>query len=88
MTAHRWAEPKDRLGIPSGVWVSNQKCWLDDVGRTIMTRGPEDIARRPFQVAIVSTGLIVHQSTEATVLKRVRVGTLIRDCPLEIFMPI
>ncbi len=79
LTLQWQAELKDRLGIPSGVWVSNQKCWLDAEGRTIMTRGPEDIARCPFQVAIVSTGLIVHQSAEANVLKRVRVGTLILD---------
>ncbi|MCZ8320048.1 MAG: phospholipase D-like domain-containing protein [Novosphingobium sp.] len=79
LTLQWQAELKDRLGIPSGVWVSNQKCWLDAEGRTIMTRGPEDIGRCPFQVAIVSTGLIVHQSTEASVLKRIRVGTLILD---------
>jgi superfamily II DNA or RNA helicase len=79
LTLQWQAELKDRLGIPSGVWVSNQKSWLDAEGRTIMTRGAEDIARCPFQVAIVSTGLIVHQSTEAEVLKRVRVGTLILD---------
>ena len=79
LTLQWQAELKDRLGIPSGVWVSNQKCWLDAEGRTIMTRGAEDIARCPFQVAIVSTGLIVHQSAEANVLKRVRVGTLILD---------
>lgn len=79
LTLQWQAEMKDRLGIPSGVWVSNQKCWLDAEGRTVMTRGAEDIARCPFQVAIVSTGLIVHQSAEADVLKRVRVGTLILD---------
>lgn len=79
LTLQWQTELKDRLGIPSGVWVSNQKCWLDAEGRTIMTRGPEDIARCPFQVAIVSTGLIVHQSAEANVLKRIRVGTLILD---------
>lgn len=79
LTLQWQTELKDRLGIPSGVWVSNQKCWLDAEGRTIMTRGAEDIARCPFQVAIVSTGLIVHQSAEANVLKRVRVGTLILD---------
>ena len=79
LTLQWQAELKDRLGIPSGVWVSNQKCWIDAEGRTIMTRGPEDIGRCPFQVAIVSTGLIVHQSTEASILKRIRVGTLILD---------
>jgi len=79
LTLQWQAELKDRLGIPSGVWVSNQKCWLDAEGRTIMTRGAEDITHCPFQVAIVSTGLIIHQSTESEVLKRTRVGTLILD---------
>lgn len=79
LTLQWQAELKDRLGIPSGVWVSNQKCWVDNEGRTILTRGPEDIARCPFQVAIVSTGLIVHQSKEAEILLKLRVGTLILD---------
>jgi len=44
-----------------------------------MTQGPEHIGRCAFQVAIVSAGLIVRQSTEAIVLKRIRVGTFILD---------
>lgn len=79
LTLQWQTELKDRLGIPSAVWVSNQKLWLDPEGRKIMTRGAEDIARCPYQVAIVSTGLIVHQSPEAQVLKKLRVGTLILD---------
>lgn len=79
LTLQWQTELKDRLGIPSAVWVSNQKHWLDPEGRKIMTRGAEDIARCPFQVAIVSTGLIVHQSPEAQVLKKLRLGTLILD---------
>lgn len=79
LTLQWQTELKDRLGIPSAVWVSNQKLWLDPEGRKIMTRGAEDIARCPYQVAIVSTGLIVHQSHEAQVLKKLKVGTLILD---------
>lgn len=79
LTLQWQTELKDRLGIPSAVWVSNQKLWLDPEGRKIMTRGAEDIARCPYQVAIVSTGLIVHQSHEAQVLKKIKVGTLILD---------
>lgn len=79
LTLQWQTELKDRLGIPSAVWVSNQKHWLDPEGRKIMTRGAEDIARCPYQVAIVSTGLIVHQSPEAQVLKKLRLGTLILD---------
>ena len=79
LTLQWQTELKDRLGIPSAVWVSNQKHWLDPEGRKVMTRGAEDIARCPYQVAIVSTGLIVHQSPEAQVLKKLRLGTLILD---------
>jgi len=55
-------ELKDRLGIPSCVWVSNKKEWVDPEGRSIPGKGPEDIAHCPFQVAIVSTGLIFQSS--------------------------
>lgn len=79
LTLQWQTELKDRLGIPSAVWVSNQKVWLDPEGRKVMTRGAEDIARCPYQVAIVSTGLIVHQSVEAQVLKKLKLGTLILD---------
>lgn len=79
LTLQWQTELKDRLGIPSAVWVSNQKLWLDTEGRKILTRGAKDIARCPYQVAIVSTGLIVHQSPEAQVLKKLKVGTLILD---------
>lgn len=79
LTLQWQTELKDRLGIPSAVWVSNKKIWLDPEGRKIMTRGAEDIARCPYQVAIVSTGLVVHQSHEAQVLKKLKVGTLILD---------
>ena len=58
LTLQWQVELKDRLGIPSAVWLSSQKVWMDHNGHTIKTRGPEDIARCPFQIAIVSTGLI------------------------------
>ena len=49
-------ELHDRLGIPSAVWSSVQKVWIDPHGHTIKTRGAEDITRCPFRIAIVSTG--------------------------------
>lgn len=79
---YQWqAELNDRLGVVSGVWKSQTKEWIDPQGRAIRTRGPEDVVRCPFQVAIVSTGLIVAGSAEADFLKsaRTRVGTLILD---------
>jgi superfamily II DNA or RNA helicase len=69
----------DKLGIPSAVWSSTDKVWFDPDGRVIQTRGPEDITSCPYQVAIVSTGLITHQSPEAGHLLKHRYGTVILD---------
>ena len=49
----------EKLGIPSARWISNQKAWIDHRGHTIPSR-PEDIARCPYKVAIVSTGLMMR----------------------------
>jgi hypothetical protein len=45
----------------------------------IKTRGAEDIARCPFRIAIVSTGLIFHDSEERRHLLERRFGTVILD---------
>jgi len=79
LTLQWQVELKDRLGIPSAVWHSARKLWLDHNGHTIKTRGPEDIARCPFRVAIVSTGLIFHDSDERGFLLERRFGTVILD---------
>jgi len=72
-------ELADELGIPSSVWLSQQKEWLDHRGHRIRTRGPEDIAHCPTQIAIVSTGLIFHDSAERQQLLERRYGTVILD---------
>ena len=46
-------ELKDRLGIPSAVWLSTDKQWVDQNGHVIRTRGAEDVVRCPFRIAIV-----------------------------------
>jgi SNF2 family DNA or RNA helicase len=72
-------ELKDRLGIPSAVWHSNKKVWIDPDGRYIRTRGEDDIARCPYKIALVSTGLIFHESREREVLLGRKYGTVILD---------
>ena len=72
-------ELADKLGIPSAVWSSTKKLWLDHRGHEIRVRGPEDIARCPSQIAIVSTGLIFHNSEEREHLLKRRYGTVILD---------
>lgn len=69
----------DKLGIPSAVWSSTKKVWLNHHGNEIRTRGPEDVANCPAQIAIVSTGLIFHDSDERQYLLKRRFGTVILD---------
>src|ERR1039457_4092959 len=72
-------ELKDRLGVPIAVWISNKKVWQDHNEHIIKTRGPEDIVRCPFRIAIVSTGLIFHDSEERQFLLDRRYGTVVLD---------
>jgi superfamily II DNA or RNA helicase len=79
LTLQWQVELKDHLGIPSAVWSSAQKVWIDPHGHTIKTRGPEDVTRCPFRIAIVSTGLIFHHSAERAFLLERRFGTVVLD---------
>jgi SNF2 family DNA or RNA helicase len=79
LTLQWQVELKDMLGIPSAVWLSSKKVWLDHQGHLINTRGPEDVVRCPYQIAIVSTGLIFHDSEERALLLERKFGTLILD---------
>ena len=79
LTLQWQVELVDKLGIPSAVWSSTKKLWLDHRGHEIRTRGPEDIARCPSQIAIVSTGLIIQESSEREHLLERRYGTVILD---------
>ena len=72
-------ELKDRLGVPSAVWISNKKVWQDQNEHIIKTRGAEDVVRCPFRIAIVSTGLIFHDSEERRYLLDRKYGTVVLD---------
>lgn len=77
----------DKLGIPSAVWSSQDKSWLAPDGRLLSPRQePSFISRCPHKIAIVSTGLILHQRDgngkfikEAERLVSRRYGTVILD---------
>ena len=78
--ALQWqVELTDKLGIPSAVWSSTKKVWIDPKGHIVKTRGPEDVARCPFRIAIVSTGLIFHDSEERQYLLEWKFGTVVLD---------
>jgi superfamily II DNA or RNA helicase len=79
LTLQWQVELTDKLGIPSAVWLSSKKMWIDPKGHIIKTRGPEDIARCPFRIAIVSTGLIFHESDERQYLLDRKYGTIVLD---------
>ncbi len=79
LTLQWQVELSDKLGIPSAVWSSNKKIWVDPKGHIIKTRGAEDIARCPFRIAVVSTGLIFHDSSEREYLLERKYGTVILD---------
>lgn len=73
------AELMEHLGIPSAVWASNQKFWIDPKGHVIKTNGAEDVAKCPYRIAIVSTGLVFHNSAECGALLRRKFNTVILD---------
>lgn len=79
LTLQWQVELKDRLGIPSAVWHSTRKVWIDPNSHVIRTNGAEDIGRCPFRIAIVSTGLIFQQSVERATLLQRRYGTVVLD---------
>ncbi|MFS8779893.1 phospholipase D-like domain-containing protein [Synechococcus sp. W55.1] len=81
-------ELKDKLGIPSAVWLSNRKVWQDANGHIIKTKGAEGIGRCPYQIGIVSTGLIFHNAPEAQCLLERRFGTIVLVRPTAPAVPV
>jgi len=79
LTLQWQVELYDKLGIPSAVWSSNKKVWLDPEGHIIKTRSAEDIVHCPYRIAIVSTGLIVHDANERKYLLELKYGTVVLD---------
>lgn len=69
----------DKLNVPAARWLSSKKIWIDPHGHAIRTRGAQDIARCPYRIGIVSTGLITQDTEEVEYLKRQRFGMVILD---------
>ncbi len=79
-------EMKDRLGIPSAVWSSQKKVWAGVEGQILSPRGDASFIKKcPYRIAIISTGLIMHQIEEGNFIKEAgmllknRFGTVILD---------
>lgn len=79
-------EMMDKLGVPAAVWSSQKKVWLSVEGQILSPRGDSSsIKKCPYRIAIISTGLIMHQRErsefvkEAGMLLKNRFGTIILD---------
>ena len=79
-------EMMDKLGIPTAVWSSQKKVWLGVEGQILSPRGDaSSIKKCPYKIAVISTGLIMHQRKkndffkEAGMLLKNRFGTVILD---------
>lgn len=79
-------EMMDKLGIPTAVWSSQKKVWLGVEGQILSPRGDSNsIKKCPYRIAIISTGLIMHQRDdgdfikEAGMLLKNKYGTVILD---------
>jgi superfamily II DNA/RNA helicase len=64
LTLQWQVELADKLGIPSAVWSSTKKVWLDPKGQIISRQGADEIVHCPLRIAIVSTGLLFFQHSE------------------------
>lgn len=72
-------EMLDKLGIPCARWHTQKKAWLDPDDRVISPTGREHIAKCPLRIGIVSTGLMMRESTEKQYLLGLRYGVSILD---------
>lgn len=79
----QWQEElEDKLGIPAAVWSTQKKCWLDSERRHLTQKGDASfVARCPWRIGILSTGLIVNgsDSGERGALAKKSFGTVILD---------
>src|SRR5271167_517852 len=58
-------ELEDKLGVPAAIWSTQKKCWLDAERRPLTQKGDATlVAKCPWRVGIVSTGLIVNGDDE------------------------
>ena len=72
-------ELMDKLGIPTARWQSTKKVWLDSNERTISPSGAEHIVTCPLRIGIVSTGLMMRDSSEKQHLLDLSYGLVIVD---------
>ncbi|MBB4070574.1 hypothetical protein GGQ18_003189 [Salinibacter ruber] len=72
-------EMTELLDMPSAVWDSQKRQWIDENGIEHPSGGHEGIANCPRRVGLVSQGLITHQSEAAMYLKNLEYECVIVD---------
>ena len=76
----QWQEEMTTLlDMPSAVWDSQHRHWVDEAGNTYPSNGHEGIAKCPRRVGIVSQGLITHGSDAADYLRNLTYECVIVD---------
>lgn len=72
LTRQWQTELDDMLGLPSAIWSTTRKQWLDSKEFPISARGDASaVAKCPMRIGIISTGLIVNGSEDGE-LKHLR----------------
>ncbi|MCJ2007046.1 helicase-related protein [Methylobacterium sp. J-092] len=82
LTRQWQTELVDMLGIPSAIWSSTRKQWIDGEDFAISSKGDASaVARCPVRIGIVSTGVIVSgdDQGEAAHLRGRRFGVVVLD---------
>ncbi|MCS3700354.1 hypothetical protein GGQ20_001663 [Salinibacter ruber] len=72
-------EMTELLDMPSAVWDSQKRQWVDENGIEHPASGHKGIADCPRRVGLVSQGLITHQSEAAMYLKNLEYECIIVD---------
>jgi superfamily II DNA or RNA helicase len=80
LTGQWQMELKDKLNIPSAVWLSSEKAWqIDPDELPLPSAGANAIVKCPRQIAIVSTGMIFRMTEERRLLLSKSHGLVILD---------
>ncbi|TQE98702.1 MAG: helicase, partial [Spiribacter salinus] len=69
----------DKLGIPVARWRSFDKVWLDPEGHVISPKGAREVARCPYRIGVISTGLLQQPTREREELADIEFETLVLD---------
>jgi len=76
----QWQEEMtDLLDMPSAVWDSQKRQWVDENGIEHPSAGHEGVADCPRRVGLVSQGLITHQSEAAEHLQELEYECIVVD---------